>query len=88
MQAGETRNRRLRDRLEALERMRQTLGYTETLRRGYAVVRSGEAVVTSKAKAEAAGALEIEFQDGRMAIGGAPRKKKATPPPPEQGSLL
>ncbi|GGE51151.1 exodeoxyribonuclease VII large subunit [Actibacterium pelagium] len=88
VQSGETRNRRLRDRLEGLERMRQTLGYTETLRRGYAVVRSGDAVLTSKSEAEKAGSLEIEFQDGRMAIGGAPRKKKAATPPPEQGSLL
>lgn len=88
VQAGETRNRRLRDRLEGLERMRQTLGYTETLRRGYAVVRSGEALVTTRAAAEKAGALEIEFQDGRFAVGGARRKKKSAPPPPEQGSLL
>lgn len=49
--------------------MRQTLGYTETLRRGYAVVRSGEALVTTAEAARAAQALEIEFADGRVAVG-------------------
>ncbi|RAP42862.1 exodeoxyribonuclease VII large subunit, partial [Rhodovulum viride] len=63
---------RRRARLEALERMRAGLSYQETLRRGFAVVRSGGQVVTSRASAEQAGALEIEFQDGRLAIGGRP----------------
>jgi exodeoxyribonuclease VII large subunit len=58
-----------RERLNALERMRQTLGYTETLKRGYAVVRSETGVVTRKAEAAAAGALEIEFADGRLRLG-------------------
>ncbi|WP_114965912.1 exodeoxyribonuclease VII large subunit [Alkalilacustris brevis] len=57
---------RWRDRLEALERMRQTLGYRETLRRGYAVVRGDGAVVTNSTAAANAVALEIEFADGRM----------------------
>ncbi len=58
-----------RERLNALERMRQTLGYTETLRRGYAVVRADNAVVTGQAEAAAATALEIEFADGRVLVG-------------------
>jgi exodeoxyribonuclease VII large subunit len=58
-----------RKRLDALERMRQTLGYTETLRRGYAVVRGDGEVVTTKAAAGKAGALEIEFADGVLAVG-------------------
>jgi exodeoxyribonuclease VII large subunit len=82
-----------RDRLAALDRTRTTLGYTETLRRGYAVVWGDGAVVTSKAAAGAAQALEIEFADGRLPVGeGAakPAPKKATPkpPPPEQGNLF
>jgi len=89
-----------RKRLDALERMRQTLGYTETLRRGYAVVRGDGDVVTTRAAAGRAVALEIEFADGVMAVGGgaAPSgsgspagpkpAKKPKPPTPEQGSLF
>ncbi|TKA93915.1 exodeoxyribonuclease VII large subunit, partial [Cereibacter changlensis] len=83
------RLRRLSDRLEALDRIRQTLGYTETLRRGYAVVRGDGAVVTTKAEAEQASGLEIEFRDGRLALGPRkPKRAKPADPPPEQGSLL
>ena len=87
--ASKSQVARLRDRLDGLERMRQTLGYTETLKRGYAVVRAGDQVVTTKAQAAKAGALEIEFADGKLATGGKPVKRKAPKPaPPEQGSLL
>ncbi len=89
-------------RLVGLERMRQTLGYQETLRRGYAVVRSGGALVTHQAEAAAAEMLEIEFSDGRLDVrtGGAasdappmkkqPPKKSARKKPdgPDQGSLF
>ena len=70
--------------------MRQTLGYRETLARGYAVIRDGSgAVVTSKARAQTAAGLEIEFEDGRLAMGGgsAPARKDK-PKPPDQGSLF
>ena len=53
-------------RLEALDRLRETLGYRETLRRGYAVVRDGDRLVTDVAGATAATSLEIEFADGRV----------------------
>ena len=81
----------LSKRLEALDRTRQTLGYAETLRRGYAVVRGEAGVVTSRRLAETAGALEIEFHDGRMPL--APRPAKAAKPTPpksagDQGSLF
>ncbi len=76
-----------RTRLDALERMRQSLGYTETLKRGYAVVRGDGAVVTSKAGAARARRLEIEFADGRLKLGTAGRARK-TPGSPEQGSLF
>ncbi|MDP4032434.1 MAG: exodeoxyribonuclease VII large subunit [Pseudorhodobacter sp.] len=83
------RFRALADRLAALERMRQTLGYGETLRRGYAVVRGDGAVVTSKAAAEGATELEVEFHDGRLALGPRhSRRRKAPGGPAEQGSLF
>jgi exodeoxyribonuclease VII large subunit len=59
-------------RLDALDRLRETLGYVETLKRGYAVVRGDGAVVTDVAGASAARALEIEFADGRVAVKGDP----------------
>jgi exodeoxyribonuclease VII large subunit len=77
----------LATRLEALDRTRTTLGYAETLRRGYAVVRGDGAVVTTKAAAERATALELEFHDGRLTLSARPRAKKAGDPP-DQGSLF
>lgn len=59
---------RQRARLEALDRLRETLGYRETLRRGYAVVRADGHVVTTTAGVQ--GAVEIEFADGRVTVGG------------------
>jgi exodeoxyribonuclease VII large subunit len=58
----------LAERLAALDRMRQTLGYTETLRRGYAVVRAEGVVITGKTAAQTRRALEIEFNDGRLTV--------------------
>ena len=55
-------------RLDALDRLRETLGYVETLKRGYAVVRGDGAVVTGKDAASKAVALEIEFADGRLPV--------------------
>jgi exodeoxyribonuclease VII large subunit len=83
-----------RDRLAALDRLHQTLGYTETLRRGYAVVRAGEAVLTRKTDAETHAALEIEFADGKLAVtptGATPRpatKRQGGSSEPGQGSLF
>ena len=89
-QAGARQVGDWRKRMDGLERMRQTLGYHETLARGYAVVRDGAgSVLTSKAKAEAATGLEIEFGDGKLALGGgAAPARKAKPKPPNQGSLF
>ncbi len=79
----------LRGTLEALDRLRETLGYRETLRRGYAVVRGDGQVVTTRGQAEAAHGLEIEFADGRLKLGGGGARKPAKPAkPPEQGSLF
>lgn len=74
-------------RLDALDRTRQTLGYAETLKRGYAVVRGDGAVVTTRADAERANLLEIEFADGRMTPKAMIKKSKGGDKP-EQGSLF
>ncbi|WP_312532023.1 exodeoxyribonuclease VII large subunit [Paracoccus sp. (in: a-proteobacteria)] len=54
------------ERLERLDRLRQTLGYTETLRRGYAVVHGANGLITTAATARQTPQFEIEFQDGRV----------------------
>jgi exodeoxyribonuclease VII large subunit len=72
----------LSERLQRLERMRLTLGYRETLSRGFAVVRGTQGLVTGAEAAAAASSLEIEFHDGRVTVvpqsGGAP-----VPPTPQ-----
>ncbi|MEX3014462.1 exodeoxyribonuclease VII large subunit [Gymnodinialimonas hymeniacidonis] len=95
-QVAEVSVARRREKMESLERLRTTLGYKQTLARGYAVIRSGEAVLTQKAEAEAHPALEIEFSDGRLGVtptGAAPKAApRKTPKKPEpgggQGSLF
>jgi len=92
--------RQRQERLAALARLHQTLGYTETLRRGYAVVRAGDALMTRQADAAREARLEIEFADGRLdvtPVDGAkpapkskPKSKKQAPDagPTGQGSLF
>ncbi|MDF1872918.1 exodeoxyribonuclease VII large subunit [Vannielia sp.] len=78
-------------RLQSLARLLGSLGYEETLKRGFAVVREGEAVITTAARAaKATSPLEIEFQDGRHSLGRSATKKPPKPkaPPPEQGDLF
>ncbi|WP_210526976.1 exodeoxyribonuclease VII large subunit [Rubellimicrobium arenae] len=83
---------RLRDGLLALDRLRETLGYEETLKRGFAVVRADGEVVTSVEAAARATTLEIQFADGRHTVANKPAaattRKRPAEPPPEQGSLL
>ena len=57
------------DRLASAARLLRTLGYHETLQRGFAVVRqaSDNSLVTGIAQARAAGQLEIELRDGTVA---------------------
>ncbi len=83
----------LADRLAALDRTRATLGYAETLKRGFAVVRGDGHVVTTRQAAATAGALEIEFADGRLdavrgAVAASRPKAGPKPPPGGQGSLF
>ena len=82
-----------------LERLRETLGYKATLKRGYAVVRADDGIVTTKNAAKAAKRLEVEFKDGRLLIAGeqdpdqTSRPRKSTRidrgiDKPDQGSLF
>lgn len=76
-------------RLEQIDRTRLTLGYRETLKRGFAVVRADGQVVTNKTGAERGISLEIEFADGKLALGPrTPRGKGKAEGGPEQGSLF
>jgi exodeoxyribonuclease VII large subunit len=93
--AGQRQVKGWRQRTLELDRLRLTLGYEATLQRGYAVVRAESgAVLTTKAEADKARLLEIQFADGRLTVGGGatggkPSKTPAKPQtPPEQGSLL
>jgi exodeoxyribonuclease VII large subunit len=88
-EAGLRQTQGWRQKLNGLERLRETMSYKATLARGYAVVRGDGAVVTDTKSAKQAAALEIEFADGRMNVGGkAAARKKPVETPPEQGSLL
>ena len=53
--------------LERLDRLRQTLGHMETLRRGFAVIRGPDGqVVTSAVPAATLAQVTIEFHDGQV----------------------
>lgn len=78
-----------RQRIDALDRLRETLGYKATLERGYAVVRADGNLVTTAKAAKTGSALEIEFADGRLRLGGGPPRKAApVPDKPDQGTLF
>jgi exodeoxyribonuclease VII large subunit len=82
--------RRRREPFDALERLRVSLSYRSTLARGYAVVRSGDRVLTSAAAARVAGTVEIEFADGQVeaVTGGSGRTTKPRAAAPKQESLF
>ncbi|MCE8521168.1 exodeoxyribonuclease VII large subunit [Ruegeria pomeroyi] len=81
---------RLRQQLEATDRLRIQLSYKATLARGYAVVRDDQGMLlTTRAEAAKATALQIEFNDGTLDTGAAPSKApRPKQTPPEQGSLF
>ncbi len=96
--AAFSRLSRAREGAGQLARMLESLGYANTLARGYAVVHGGAGVVTSAsgARAELSGgaALEVQFHDGRVLVvaaeGGAevksaPKTAKAKAPKSETG---
>lgn len=75
-----------REALERLDRLRQTLGYRETLRRGFAVVYGPSGLLTQAAEAAQTPRFEIEFLDGRLAARpDAPPAKPARKPPEPKG---
>lgn len=59
---------RRKDQLLQLDQMRQSLGYEETLKRGYAVIHGGAGLVTSAADAQAQAKLDIQFKDGHVSV--------------------
>jgi len=85
---GTRQIRALSERLEATDRLRETLSYKATLERGYAVVRDENGVVTTKSAAQKATTLEVEFADGRMSLNGKPKRAGAAAKPADQGSLF
>ena len=93
-EAGRRQLAHWHERIEAMERLRRTVGYEATLRRGYAVVRGDGKVVKTTAAARRAKALEIQFADGRLPVigggdgGAAPRPARQRSDPSDQGSLF
>lgn len=86
--AWQAAERRRTDALAAVARVLGTLNYEETLRRGFAVVRGDGRIVTSVEEAAKARALELQFSDGRIAVGSPARSGAPKPSKPEQGSLF
>lgn len=99
--AVERRLSRASDRLAALDQLRRTLGWRETLARGFAVIRDAEGKPLTRAAAlRAAPSFTIELADGRVeaaplaapAPDRPPRRKTAPRPKrgsgPDQGSLF
>ena len=79
---------RYQDRLGATARTLEAISYAKTLERGFAVVRGAAGdVMMDAASTRKQTALEIEFHDGRVRLGGAP-KPKSLKESGEQGSLL
>ena len=67
---------RKNEQIAALDRLLETLGYTATLNRGYAVVRSGKSLITSVNSAKITASLEVEFRDGRLSVSTKKRESK------------
>lgn len=87
--------------LNKLDRLRETLGYKETLNRGYSVIRANGSVMTSVSAVIDKVQLEVEFKDGRIGVCISEKvdSKKKQPNkqknnikikggPPKQGSLF
>ncbi|PTX04689.1 exodeoxyribonuclease VII large subunit [Pararhodobacter aggregans] len=84
---------RATERLEALSRMHRSLGYPETLARGYAVLRDAEGrLLTTADAARGQAVVTAELRDGSfeaVPVGGSPRpRRKPAEPPKGQGSLF
>jgi len=84
---------RSRQTLEGLARMHRSLGYPETLARGFAVLRAADgAPLTTAQAARAQPVFTAELRDGSLEavpVGTAPRaRRKPTDPPEGQGTLF
>ncbi|MEM8823448.1 MAG: exodeoxyribonuclease VII large subunit [Pseudomonadota bacterium] len=88
--AANTAQQTRRDRLMALDRLRESLGYERTLERGFAVIRDGATVITDAKAARAAGQVTIQFAQGDSvdAVTGAASRTRKKPKPSDQGSLF
>ena len=73
------------ERVERLDRLRQTLGYRETLRRGFAVVHGPDGLIASAAAADGVPRFEVEFHDGRVAVRPEAGRTRPAARQPEQG---
>lgn len=94
LRLGAAASRMVEQRREALlrlDRTRRTLGYHETLKRGFAVVHGPEALITTARAARLSPRFEVEFADGRVAArpetGSRPGPGRK-PEPPEQKTLF
>ena len=77
-----------RTAVDGLARMAEQLSPAQVLRRGYAIVRGdGGKPVMSATEARSAAALELEFSDGRLSIGGVAPARAARPTPPPAPAL-
>lgn len=91
--ALDARLQRARRSLDHGTRLLGTLSYTSVLARGFAVVRSADSEVVTRAASVSAGQhLQIEFSDGRIdtrETGVRPAPARKPPPTPkDQGSLF
>jgi exodeoxyribonuclease VII large subunit len=66
--AFDIRTKDLGTKLQSIDRLRETLGYRQTLDRGYAVIRSNDGVITDKSKTWDLTDLVIEFRDGELPV--------------------
>ena len=66
--AYDIRIKDLGTKLQSIDRLRETLGYRQTLDRGYAVIRSSDSVITDKSRTLHLTDLVIEFRDGDLPV--------------------
>ena len=88
--AGKVQQMQQRNKLEALDRLRLTLGYKATLERGYAVVRAPDgSVITRQKEAKNHASFAIEFADGTLDLAAKRSvKEQKSSNSSEQGSLF
>ncbi|WP_234855631.1 exodeoxyribonuclease VII large subunit [Paracoccus everestensis] len=75
--------------MQRVDRLRLSLGYKETLKRGFVVVHGPEGVITTVQAARQMPQVDLEFADGRVTVRpeGVPKPARK-PKPPEQQTLF